>query len=147
MGGLVLYNFPGLGGVQLDQIPDFAFRITEPGECAQVLLVGEPYRGTINRFGLLRVRLMAGRFRAVEMNLRVEPSQKGLLADWPQRQRAYCGVAENFFPSRYSSESPSVLVTIHRSLKGRPPLTRYGPSLVTSICGWVWALFFMTDLP
>ena len=53
MGGLVFYNFPGLGGVQLDQIPNLAFRIAEPGERAQVLLVGEPQRGTLNRLRLL----------------------------------------------------------------------------------------------
>jgi hypothetical protein len=74
---------------------------------------------------------------ASQVQAACDPSQNGLLAELPQRQKAYCDCAGNFFPSRYFSESPSALVTIHCSLKGRSPLTRYGPSLVTSIFEWV----------
>ena len=91
---------PRLGIVGLlNQVPDPAFRVAETGEGAQALRVGEQHGRAFDGLGLLKVRLAAGRFRAVEVTFAWVPSQNGLLPDWPQRQSAYCGWAGYFFPS------------------------------------------------
>ena len=80
MAGFVFYNLLDFGVVRLlDQIPNPAFRIAEPGEGAQVFLVGEHHRRTFNRLGLLQIRLMAGGFRAVELNLLVRAIAEGFV--------------------------------------------------------------------
>lgn len=80
MAGLVFHDLADFGIVRLlDEIPDLAFRIAEAGEGAQVFLVGEPQRRAVNGLGLLEVGLMAGRFRAVEMDFGVGAVAEGFV--------------------------------------------------------------------
>ena len=80
MARLVLHQFPGFGAVRLHhQIPDPAFRVAEAGECAEILLIGEPHCGTLNGLCLLKVRLPAGGFGPVELNLLVSAIAEGLV--------------------------------------------------------------------
>ena len=100
MAGFVFHQLLGVGVVCfLDQIPNPAFRIAEPGECAKVLLVGEQHRGAFNGLSLLQIRLMAGCFRAVEMDLAVRAVTEGFvggLTAAAKRILRLCGVCLSF---------------------------------------------------
>ena len=72
MTGLELDEAPRLGTVcLLNQVPDPAFRVAETGEGAQAFSVREQHSRAFYGLSLLKVRLVTGRFRAVEVNLRM----------------------------------------------------------------------------
>lgn len=80
MSGLILRQSPGFGIVRLfDQIPYSAFRVTKAGERAQALLISEHHCRPFNRLALLQVRLMAGRFRAIELSLLMRAVAEGFV--------------------------------------------------------------------
>ena len=134
MSSFIFRQSPGLGIVRLfDQIPYSAFRITKTGERAQVLLISEHHRRPFNPLGLPQVRLMAGRFGAVERNLCVRAIAKrfvGRLAaaakrilllrrvflSFPVIERFALGVGDNRLLAQWQVSAHEI-----------------GPSLVTSI--------------
>jgi hypothetical protein len=72
MAGLMLDQPPGFWIIGLlDKIPHLAFRVAESGKGAQVFHVSQHHRRTLDCARLFSVRLAAGRFGAVELNLLV----------------------------------------------------------------------------
>src|SRR5258708_2231197 len=74
-----------------------------------------------------------------KLTLLCEPSQNGLVLDWPHRQSLKVASWSNRFPSFHSIDSPAALTSMCCSARGTLPVTTYGPFVLTAI-GWprVW---------
>lgn len=78
MPSLILHEPPGFGIVCLpNQVPDPPLRVAEPGEGAKALRVGEQHCRPLSGLCLLKIRLPAGGFGAVELNRFM-----GAVAEW-----------------------------------------------------------------
>src|SRR6266496_277593 len=60
-------------------------------------------------------------------------SQNGLVAECPHRHGLYTSPTSKSSPSRHSHDSPNSFVSMICFDRGTPPVTTYGPFLVTKI--------------